>query len=119
MKIDISQEILGVDDKPLTYTDTGMPFTLKTVAIEALLFPKGRRNPQTGAIEEPEDTFEEKMVKYRIYEKLKDAKEVKGEGIIIDLSSEEISQIKKLVAEIKSQLIVGQINDLLEKKERK
>ena len=116
MKINLDQEIIGVDDKPLTYTDTGMPFTLKTIAIEALLFPKGRRNPQTGAVEEAEDTFEEKMAKYRIYEKLKDAKKIKGEGIIVDLSSEEITQIKKLITEIKSQLIVGQTSDMLEKK---
>lgn len=116
MKIKIDQNIIGVDDKPLTYTDTGMPMTLKSIAIEALLFPKGRRNPQTGAMEEPEDTFKEKMGKYRIYEKLKDAKEIKGEGIIVNLSSEEISQIKKLISEIKSQLIVGQTNDFLEGK---
>ena len=112
MKIDISQKITKIDGKPFIYTDTNNPFTLKSIAIEALLFPKGMRNPQTGATEGKEDTFEEKMAKYRIYEKLKDA------GKEVELTAEEIAKIKKLIGEIKPQLIVGQAVDFLECKQK-
>lgn len=110
MRIKIDQKIMRIDGKPFTYTNTGKPFTLKSIAIEALLYFRGMRNPQTGAIEEKEDTFDEKMVKYRIYEKLKNA------GKEVELTVEEITKIKKLIGETRPQLIVGQIADMLEGK---
>ena len=120
MKIDISQKIVGRYDKDIIIPgtelkdpegkeipNTGERTTLKSVCIDALLFPKSKVNEKTGIMEET-DTFDEKMKKYRIYEKFK------ATITDIELTVEEITQIKKLISEIKTQLIVGQCNDMLE-----
>lgn len=108
MTVNLKQEILGIDDKPIINPNTNLPRTLKNVIIGALLFPKGRRNPQTGAIEQKEDTDKEKFEKYRLYEKVKDANKE------INFTAEETSKIKKLIGEIEPQLIMGQCWDALE-----
>ena len=125
MKIDIAQQIIGryneaiiipgSEDKDKagnTIPGTEKKATLKSVCIDALLFPKTIINPKTGIAEEG-DTFEEKMGKYRIYEKFENnVKEV-------ELTSEEITKIKRLISDIKTQLVVGRVNDMLEQKEKK
>ena len=120
MKVKLDQKIVdryneaiiipGSEDKdkagkPITGTEKKA--TLKSVCIDALVYPKSTINPKTGMREEV-DTFEEKMKKYRLYEKFNsNIKE-------IELTSEEITELKKLISEIKTQIIVGQCNDMLE-----
>jgi len=118
MKINLKQNILGIDDKPIISTQTNLPRTLKSVIIGALLFPKGRRNPQTGAIEQPEDTDKEKFEKYELYKRVKAVNiDVKNADTTIELTAEEISKIKKLIHEIEQQLVMGQCWEKLEGKD--
>jgi len=115
MIVNLKHEILGIDDKPIINPQTNLPRTLQSVIIGALLFPKGRRNPQTGAIEQPEDTDKEKFEKYELYKRVKAVNvDVKNADTTIELTAEEISKIKKLIHEIEPQLIMGQCWDMLE-----
>jgi len=102
MKINLKCEIKGIDNKSIINPQTNQARTLKSVMIGALLFPKGRRNPQTGAIEQEEDSNKEKFEKYRLYEKIQNANKE------IELTTDEISKIKKLIGEIEPQLVMGQ-----------
>jgi len=98
MKIDISQKMKDINDKDIINPQNNQAMTLKSIAIEALLFPKEK------------DTEKEKYDKYDLYKKLK---EVKKE---VDLKVEEVAKIKKLIGEVKPPLIMGQAWDMLEKK---
>lgn len=76
--------------------ENGVDVTMKDVCAYAVLTP------------DSEDTVQIKLQKYRIFQKLN-----AGEAEIA-LSSEEITMIKNCVGKYYSQLIVGQIFDMLE-----
>ena len=96
MKIDITQKIMRIDDKPFENPETKLPYTLKDVMIEAVLAPKEK------------DSEKEKYDKYDLYKKLKVANKE------ADLTVDEVSKIKKLIVEIKPPLVCGQTRDMLE-----
>lgn len=98
MKIKLNQQLKGVDDKPMTYQDTGGEITLKTVIQDALLFPKENEDGKS------------KYVRYDLFKRIMEVEES------IELESEEIASIKKLIGEIKPPLIMGQAWDMLEGK---
>ncbi len=96
MKIDLTQKIMRIDDKTFTNPETNVDYTLKDVVIEAVLAPK-----------EKEDN-KKKYEKYELYLKLKAVTK------FVELTTDEISEIKKLIGEVKSALVMGQAWDLLE-----
>ena len=104
MKIDLSQKIFGMQGtKPIPNPDTGKDYTLKDVCMEAVLFTE--INPQTGL---SKATGKEKYERHELYRKLKDVyKEV-------DLSVDEIAEIKKCIGDLKPPLVMGQCWDYLE-----
>jgi len=96
MKINLTQQIMRIDDKPFENPETKTPYTLKDVVIEAVLAPEAKEDNK------------KKYSKYELYLKLKAA------GKEIDLTTDEISEIKRLIGEVKPALIMGQAWDMLE-----
>ena len=103
MKIDILQKILSVDGiKALSNQETKCDLTLKEVCITAVLQP-GK-----------DDTEKQKYAAYELFVKIRDCKTNE-----LELSTEEIVQIKKKIGLIYVPLILGQAFDLLEGKGQK
>ena len=102
MKIDITQKIKGIDGtKALPNSETKLDLTLKDVCINSILAP-----------EEKQSDAKKKYTDYEIFVKLRDAKKE------IDLSSEEISRIKEKGVLVLGVLVMGQVFDMLEKKDK-
>lgn len=103
MKINIDQKIIGIDGvKPLENTENGLDLTLKNVCINSILFP-----------DEKQRDGKKKFEDFEIFVKLRDAKKE------VDLSSEEISRIKEKAVFALGVLVMGQVWNMLEKKEPK
>ena len=99
MKIDLQQKILSVDGiKALQNTETKLELTLKDVCINAILQP-GK-----------DDTGKQKAEAYELFVKIRVCPKE------IELTSEEIVQIKKKIGLIYMPLILGQAWNMLEKK---
>ena len=102
MKIKLNQKILGVDGiKALPNQETKCDLTLRDVSINAIL-----------ALEEKQSDTKKKYTDYEIFVKLRDAKKE------IELSSEEISRIKEKGAVVLGVLVMGQVFDMLEQKDK-
>ena len=103
MKVKINQKIMGVDGTiPLPNPDKSttklvVDLTLKDVCINSLLAP------QQG------DDRKRKVLKYEVYEKLRDGK------IEVDLTIEDLALIKELNGIFQPQLLLGQCDKMLEK----
>lgn len=101
MKIDFSQQLKDLDgdviiddskkDKPIT-------LTLGKIAIGALT---------ASYVDEPNLSGEDKLTRYQIAMKIK-------EGGEVDLTIEEISEVKKLIGKYGAVLIVGQAYQMIE-----
>lgn len=102
MKLNLNQQIYGMDSKPLNLQpDKSKPdkfMTLKDVCVESCLIP------------EEKDTTKEKYDKYDLYKKFNSAG-LKG---IVELSIDETALIKKLIETHKPVLIMGQACEMLE-----
>ena len=96
MKIDLTQKMMRIDDKPFTNPETNVDYTLKDVVIEAILAP-----------EQKEDN-KKKYSKYELYLKIKAVTKS------VELTTDEISEIKRLIGEVKPALIMGQAWNMLE-----
>jgi len=98
MKIDLKKKLIGVDGiKALPNPDNGKDLTLRDVCINAILQP---RKDATG---------KQKAEAYELFLKIRDA------GNEIDLSVEQVAQIKKSIGEIYAPLISGQAWAILDK----
>jgi len=97
MKIKLNSKLIGVDGiKPLPNPDNGKDLTLKDVCINAILQPR------------KDDTGKQKAEAYELFLKIRDVNE-------IDLSVEQVAQIKKNIGEIYAPLISGQAWQILDK----
>jgi hypothetical protein len=96
MEINFSKNLRDLDGEDLI--EKGQPINLKTVCVNALL-AQFRDETDIDGIE--------KVKRYKLSTKIYDSN---GN---IDLSSEEISLIKKLVGKAFSTIIVGQAFDML------
>ncbi len=98
MKIKLDQKLVNMHGEIATYMDTKVEITLRKVIEDALLYPKEKEDGKA------------KYVRYEMFKRIMEAKES------IELTSEDIADIKKLIGETKNPLIVGQAWDLLEGK---
>ena len=100
MKIKLNQKIISVDGiKPLPNTETKCDLTLRDVCINAVLQPA------------KDDVEKQKYAAYELFVKIRDCKTNE-----LELSTNEIVQIKKKIGLIYMPLILGQAFDLLEGK---
>ena len=98
MKIKLNQKILSIDGiKALSNQDTKCDLTLKNVCVNAVLQP-GK-----------DDTEKQKYEAYELFVKIRACNKE------IDLTAEEIVQIKKKIGAIYMPLILGQAFDMLNK----
>jgi len=99
MKIKLDQKIMSVDGiKALSNQETKCDMTLKDVCINSILQP------------EKDDTGIQKMEAYELFVKLRNCQTE------IELTAEEIAQIKKKIGLIYMPLILGQAFNMLEGK---
>lgn len=101
MKVKFNQKVYGVDGTPLK-ADKGRDLTLKDVCISSILGPAGTRPD--------EDTDEKKYHRFQIYKKIKDGKDE------VDLTANEIVDLKKAIGKHQPSLVMGQCWDYLEQK---
>ena len=95
MKIDFSQKLIGLDDLQMKAGGKGL--TLRSVSIDAL----------TAVMQNQKLEGAESFERYQLALKLKD-------GGMVELRSEEIAKIKKLVGEVFGPAVVGPAFTLLE-----
>ena len=96
MKIKLNQAIKDPKGEDMKYVDSTETLTLKAVIQDALLFPKEKEDGK------------EQYVRYDLFKQINEAKNE------IELSTDDISSIKKLIGEIKPPLIMGQAWEMLE-----
>ena len=96
MKINVNQNLKSPKGDELTYADSKEIITLKDVISDVLLTPTEKEEGK------------EKYIKYELCKKILETKD------IIELKTDEISDIKKLIGKIKPAWIVGQTWDMLE-----
>ena len=96
MKVKVNNQLKDVEGKPLQ-GEKGKPLTMRDVCINSLL------TPVQG------DDEKVKWEKYEIYKKLRDATDE------CELKLEELNVVKKAVGKIQSQLLMGQVWEMLEK----
>lgn len=99
MKLKINQELVGLDGKAIAPT-VGTKLTLKEVCVNSLL------SPMEG------DGEKEKFEKWEIYKKLRDAKTE------ADLTINDLATIKKCVGKFQPPLILGQVFEMIEQKDK-
>lgn len=98
MKINFNNKILDFDNEIIEVNKK--PLLLSQVCVDALL----------GSYKDEEKlTGEQKYTRFKLAEKIKDSKED-----LIELKSEEITEIKKLIAKRFTTLVIGRAYDLLE-----
>lgn len=95
MKIDFDAVLKTLDGEEIKNGDKTV--MLKTVAVESLLNPNGKEQPEPMV----------KVERFKLAQKIHDGGE-------IDLQSEDIAMIKKLIGESYAPLIVGQAYEMLE-----
>jgi hypothetical protein len=95
MKIKLNSKLYDADGKEII-NGNKPAMTIRDVIVSSILWSKEN------------ESKEDKMEKYSIFKKLKDAKTE------VELKIEEIALIKKSVGEIQPPLIMGQCFDLLE-----
>lgn len=102
MKIDMSQQLRGLDGKPVSIKDGGenVPMKLSNVCVNALLTPLEEDKKQSG-----EDKFKNYQLSQKIYEK--------GE---VELEAQDIAKVKERVGKCFGPLVSGQAWDMLEGK---
>jgi len=100
MKIKMDQKILTTEGDVIKNPNNGQEMTLRSISIDALLFPVEK------------DTPKEKNDKYDLYKKVNVASK------IIDFTIEEVAKLKKLIGELKPQLVMGQAWEMLENAEK-
>ncbi|HID31302.1 MAG TPA: hypothetical protein EYP19_15065 [Desulfobacterales bacterium] len=98
MKVNMGTKLQTLDGKPLI--DQGKPVLLKDAIIAALL-----STPQSDKLDAAE-----KVARYELALKCNVQES-------IDLTIEDVAKIKKLVGELHSILVVGQISHILEGKQ--
>jgi hypothetical protein len=96
MKIKINMPMLGVNLIPIK--EDGKIITLGEICIATLLAPVQG------------DDEKVKLEKWDIYKKFRDCK-----GDTLDLTTEEITLLKRVIGKIQPQLIVGQTFEIIEK----
>lgn len=101
MKIDLSTIIHDLNGKPVVLVDSEEPLTVKETLEKSLI----GGDPQNQDV----------SVKYKRYQLLIRIKETEK---IIDLSSEEITDLKKLIAQVWHITTFGRVVDILEGKEK-
>ena len=109
MKIDFSGQFKKLDGTPMTVqetdgntgitNDTGKPFDLKHAATQALL----------GQLQGEKPDGMKSYKRYKLAEKINES-----ESAEVDLSVEEIADIKKRIGEMYNPIIVGQAWDILD-----
>lgn len=97
MKVKVNNQLKDVEGKPLQ-GDKGKSLTMRDVCINSLL------TPVQG------DDEKVKWEKYEIFKKLRDAEDE------VELKLEELNIVKKAVGKIQSQLLMGQVWEMLEGK---
>lgn len=97
MKVKVNNQLKDPQGKDLP-GDKGKTLTMRDVCINSLLTPV-----QT-------DDEKIKWEKYEIFKKLRDAKDE------VELKLEELNVVKKAVGKIQSQLLMGQVWEMLEGK---
>lgn len=103
MKIDMSQQLRGLDGKPVLVKDgeESVPMKLSNVCVNALLTATEGDKKQSG---------EDKFKNYHLAQKLHEKSEV-------ELEAEEVAKLKERVSKVfPSPLVVGQAWDMLEGK---
>lgn len=113
MRININQVLYDVDGTtPVRGNGTNIPMTLKDVCIGALLTPVQTQYDDQGKTIQRADTDKEKLEKWDLFKKFRDAK-VDGieEECWIELQAEEIIILKKWLGYFQPQLILGQCVD--------
>ena len=104
MKIDVTQKLLTIDGSAMKDMDSkgdAVDATIKLAMVNALLAPTPQGEQETGV---------DKIKKYELAKMI-----YKAEGEV-DITVEDISLIKKAVEKaFPSPIIVGQVNELLEK----
>jgi hypothetical protein len=110
MKIKINQKLVGIDGENII--DNKKPLTLKDVCIAAALTPV------------QEDDQKKKFEKWDIFKKLRDCDlthkkdDPDYDEVEIELTSEEITVLKDASGKIHPQLIMGQVFEMLEQKNK-
>ena len=89
MKIKLEITLKGIKDEPLQ-------LTVKDVIIQSLLSPVN------------EDKQEEKWHKYEVYKKVKEALDE------VELKTEDVTLIKKMIGRFQPPLILGQCYEIIE-----
>ena len=89
MKFEINTTLKGIKDEPLQ-------LTVKDVIIQSLLSPVN------------EDKQEEKWHKYEVYKKVKEALDE------VELKTEDVTLIKKMIGRFQPPLILGQCYEIIE-----
>ena len=97
MKVKVNNQLNDVEGQPLQ-GEKGRTLTMRDVCINSLL------TPVQG------DDEKAKWEKYEIFKKLRDAKDE------VELKLEELNVVKKAVGKIQSQLLMGQVWEMLEGK---
>lgn len=96
MKLNITQPIKSLDGTPIK-DDQNQELTLKVVLVNALLTQN-----------EEKLTGEEKYKRYSLSKKIYESDEE------VELSIEEVAQLKRLIGDLYPPLVVGQVFDILE-----
>lgn len=109
MKIKINQTLF-MEDGSTPIPANGKDLTLKDVCINAMLTPVQPTFNEQGICTKKGDDDKTKLEKWDLFKLFRDAKDE------VELKSEEITFIKKWIAEFQPQLIYGQCVDLLEQK---
>ena len=109
MKIDFNQILLDMECSPIKEGDKTV--TLKRVATNALLTPFDDEKNLSG---------EEKVKRFNLASKIQagDTDPYTTNSAIVDLKTEEIAEIKKMIGKAYTVLVVGQAWQMLEKEEK-
>lgn len=99
MKVNLNQEIKNLEGETIVAQDK-TPLTLKFVITNSLLITHPQEKDLDGNT---------KMKRYNLAHKIHKANE-------IDLSSEEIVEIKTMIGKVYNTLVYGYVNDILEGK---
>ena len=104
MEIDFNKEFKTLEGETILQSeDNDKSLSLKTVAVTALLTPDQKQDKTSG---------EEKAERYMLAQEIS-----RANGTPVDVKTEDIVLLKKLIGELYLPLIVGQAYQLLENKD--
>jgi hypothetical protein len=110
MKIKINQTLKSINGKD-DMLEKGTALTLKDIVVASLLRPvddEYQQTPQGAMISKKGDTLNQKLEKWDIFKKVRDAENE------VELLASEITIITDIIGNIYPQIIVGQCFEMLE-----